>query len=106
MTSHDPNPIEYASHSQPGWRSAGEVQFGPDGRPRSTSAWVAALKGLGALVLWATFFVLIVVGLWHLHPSLAVFAVVGWFIVMPGLEGMAREVRRRRATVILTYLSQ
>jgi type IV pilus assembly protein PilC len=65
-----------------------------------------ALRAIAWLLGGAGLFLLVLTALWQLHPALSIFAGIAWLIVIPALEAMARDVRRRRATVILSYLAQ
>jgi type II secretory pathway component PulF len=75
-------------------------------RPPAWHVTLRALKSLGWTLLSAFVFFLVLAALWQLHPLLSIFAGIAWVIVLPALEAMARDVRRRRATVILSYLAQ
>jgi type IV pilus assembly protein PilC len=59
-----------------------------------------------SIVLGAVAFIVITAALWRLHPGLGLVAGIGWFVFLPAIAGMRAEVRRRRAAIILTYLSQ
>ena len=97
----DREQLEYAS---PGRSPMRPVAPG-EGRGPGHIAF-RALKAIAWLVASAGLFLLVLAGLWQIHPALSIFAGAAWFIVLPSFDAMARDVRRRRATVILSYLAQ
>jgi type IV pilus assembly protein PilC len=99
--SQDPEQLDYAS---PGRHTTRPVAPGEGPGPRHVA--FRALKTIAWLLASAGLFFLVLAALWQVHPALSIFAGVAWFIVVPALDAMARDVRRRRATVILSYLAQ
>jgi len=98
---HDREQLDYASPGRHTTRPAA-----PGEGPGPGHVAVRALKAIAWLVASAGLFLLVLAGLWQIHPALSIFAGAAWFIVLPSFDAMARDVRRRRATVILSYLAQ
>lgn len=102
MTEQDPKqPLNYAAQGRENRPLAAPRAHGPASRAlrRTGSFLVTLVVGVGA-------FTVTTVALWFLHPGLGLMAGVAWFVLLPAVAGMRAEVRRRRAAIILTYLSQ
>lgn len=75
-------------------------------RPTATRAAVKFARFAASILIGAGAFALLTAALWQVHPGLGIAAGVAWFIFLPALGSMGAEIRRRRAAIILTHLSQ
>ncbi|HEY7115092.1 MAG TPA: type II secretion system F family protein [Tepidisphaeraceae bacterium] len=83
----------------------------PVGAPIDRPGWMIVMTGFLRFVGWrlltAIALGLLIAALWFgVSPVVGVFVGVAAFVVLPAMSGMRMQVRRRRATVILSYLEQ